>query len=368
MKVLLINEVLGTTSTGKICAQLAEQFEKDGHEVKAAYGRWGNVPEEYQKYGVRIGTDFDVKMHAVRTRLFDAHGFGSEKATEKFLRWAGDYEPDLVWLHNLHGYYINIELLFQWLKERPGIEKKWTLHDCWAFTGHCSHFTYVKCHKWRERCRNCPQKKEYPASVFLDRSGGNFKRKRKAFTGVDNLSVIVPSCWLAGLVRESFLKEYPVSVRHNEIDPAIFRPTHGTFREDHNIKGKMVLGVANVWNERKGFGDFLKLAGMLGDEYTIVLAGLTKKQIRMLPQGVIGIEKTDGQKELASVYTDADIFVNLTYEDNYPTVNLEAQACGTPCITYRTGGSPESVPDSNVVRCGDLQGICSLIKEERYRL
>ena len=183
MRVLLINEVFGTTSTGKICAQIAEQMEAEGHEVKVAFGRWPAVPEKYQRFAHYIGSDFEVKLHALQTRLFDTHGFGSKRATREFLKWAEEYKPDLLWLHNLHGYYINVEMLFDWIKKHPDMQVKWTLHDCWAFTGHCSYFTMVKCEQWKSHCSYCSQLRRYPACFAMSSVSKNFERKRKAFTG-----------------------------------------------------------------------------------------------------------------------------------------------------------------------------------------
>lgn len=364
MKVLFINAVCGTGSTGKICAELAEQFERDGHEAKIAYGRHAYVPEKYQKYAVRIGSDTDVKLHAVMTRLTDRHGLGSKKATEKFLKWAEEYSPDLLWLHNIHGYYLNYEMLFAWIKRHPEMEVKWTLHDCWAFTGHCSHFTYVKCFKWQSACEKCVQKNRYPASNLLDNSKENFLRKKKAFTGVKKLSIITPSKWLADIVKQSFLKEYSVEVVYNKIDTTVFRPTPSNFREKFGLADKKILlGVASTWDDRKGLYDFYKLSDMLDDRYAIVLVGLSDKQMQELPKKIIGVKRTNGQKELAEIYTAADVFVNLTYEDTYPTVNLEARACGTPVITYKTGGSPESAgEDAIVVEVGDIEDVARQIE------
>ena len=364
MKVLFINAVCGTGSTGKICAELAEQFERDGHEAKIAYGRHAYVPEKYQKYAVRIGSDTDVKLHAVMTRLADRHGLGSKKATEKFLKWAEEYSPDLLWLHNIHGYYLNYEMLFAWIKRHPEMEVKWTLHDCWAFTGHCSHFTYVKCFKWQSACEKCVQKNRYPASNLLDNSKENFLRKKKAFTGVKKLSIITPSKWLADIVKQSFLKEYSVEVVYNKIDTTVFRPTPSNFREKFGLADKKILlGVASTWDDRKGLYDFYKLSDMLDDRYAIVLVGLSDKQMQELPKKIIGVKRTNGQKELAEIYTAADVFVNLTYEDTYPTVNLEARACGTPVITYKTGGSPESAgEDAIVVGVGDIEDVARQIE------
>lgn len=347
MRILIINSVCGIGSTGRICADLAQQFEKDGHEVKIAYGRSGYVPEKFKKYAVRIGTDFDVKLHALRTRLFDTHGFGSKSATKKFLKWADEFNPDLVWLHNIHGYYINIEMLFDWLKSRPQTQVKWTLHDCWAFTGHCSYFTMANCNKWQTQCSNCPQIKTYPSSLY-DNSKNNFERKKAAFTGVKNMTLITPSKWLADLAKQSFLKEYPVEVIYNTIDKNIFKPTPSDFRKKYNLENKkIILGVASVWEERKGLKDFLKLAQVLDEKYVIVLVGVSDKQIKTLPKNCIGIKRTSSPQELAQIYTAADVFFNPTYEDNYPTVNLEAQACGCPVITYDTGGCRETIYTAN---------------------
>lgn len=393
MKILLINSVCGIGSTGRICTDLAQNFEKEGHEVKIAYGRVEEVPEQFQKYAVKIGDDLSLKLHALRTRILDEHGFGSKKATKEFLKWADQYNPDVVWLHNIHGYYINVEMLFDWIKSRPDMKVKWTLHDCWAFTGHCAYFTMADCEQWKAHCSSCVQKSSYPTSNFLDNCKKNFDRKRKAFTGVKNMTLITPSRWLADLTRESFLKEYEVEVCYNTIDTEIFKPAPSDFRSRYGLENKkIVLGVASVWDERKGLKDFVKLSKMLDDKYTIVLVGLTREQLedekereaeditdevvdeaviirkqggiaipanvsllyseitgkretcqKGEPLNIICIPRTNNAKELAEIYTAADVFVNPTYEDNYPTVNLEAQACGTKVITYHTGGSAETL-------------------------
>ena len=178
MKYLFVNSVCGIRSTGRICTDLAYQLENQGHEVKIAYGRVEDVPEKFQKYAVRIGNNVDLKFHALRTRILDEHGFGSKKATKEFLKWADTYDPEVLWLHNIHGYYINIELLFDWIKSRPQMKVKWTLHDCWAFTGHCSYFTMAGCEKWKNMCEKCSQKRKYPTSILIDNSRNNFMRKK----------------------------------------------------------------------------------------------------------------------------------------------------------------------------------------------
>ncbi len=365
MRVLFVNEVCGTGSTGKITCELAENYEREGHQVKIAYGRSSFVPEKYQRFAVRIGSSYDVYTHALMTRLTDRHGFYSSHATRKFLRWADSYDPSLLWLHNIHGYYVNVELLFSWVKSRPSMKVLWTLHDCWTFTGHCAYFTMAGCEKWRTHCEKCPQKSSYPASL-VDNSYTNYERKRKIFTGVHDLTIITPSEWLASLVKMSFLREYPVEVRNNTIDTGIFRPTKNNFREKYNLMGKfIVLGVASLWEGRKGLHDFVKLSSLLDPEkFAVVLVGkMTPEQQKSLPENIITIPRTESRKDLAGIYTAADVFFCSSYEENYPTVNLEAEACGTPVITYDSGGCPETVKrdDSCVVRTGDVEAVRNII-------
>ena len=363
MRILEINSVCGIRSTGRIASEIAEKYINEGDQCIVASGR-ETVPEKCAGYSVRIGGSFDVYSHFALSAVFDSHGFGSKRATKKFLKWADEYDPDMLWLHNIHGYYINIEMLFDWIKKRPDMKVRWTLHDCWAFTGHCTYFSYAGCDKWKTGCGNCPQKKEYPVSFIEDRSSRNFERKKKAFTGVKNMTLITPSKWLAALVKESFLKEYPVEVINNEIDKTVFKPTESDFKERFGIENKkMILGVASIWSRRKGLDDFIKLAGMLDDKYKIVIVGLTEKQMEKMPVGILCITRTNSAKELAGLYTAADVFVNPTYEDNYPTVNLEAKSCGTPVITYDTGGSVESVEPGMIVGQGDVEALKRKIEE-----
>lgn len=354
MKILQINSVCGIRSTGRICADLAEMLESQGHECKIAYGR-EKVPEKYKKYAVRIGSDLGVKLNALKARIFDNDGFNAKRSTKKFIEWIKNYSPDIVHLHNLHGYYLNIEMLFKFLA-KADIPVVWTLHDCWAFTGHCAYFTIKKCEKWKTRCNYCSQKKGYPSSLLFDNSSKNYEKKKKLFTSVKNMAIVTPSEWLAELVEQSYLKKYSVQVINNGIDLSVFKPTESNFRETHSLQDKkIILGVASAWGERKGLGDFIKLSKLLDDKNKIVLVGLNKKQKKNLPRNVLGITKTNNVYELAGIYTAADVFFNPTYEDNYPTVNLEAQACGTPVVTYNTCGSVESVSKENVVNQGDIQ-------------
>ena len=365
MRVLFIDEYCGTRSTGKIMCELAEQYEREGHEVKTAYGRVPFVPEKYKCFAVRIGTMKDVYLHAVMTRLTDRHGFFSQGATKRFLKWADEYDPNILWLHNIHGYYINIEMLFMWIKSRPQMRVNWTLHDCWAFTGHCAYFTMAGCDKWRTHCEHCPQRNSYPSSL-VDNSYRNYDDKRRLFTGVKDMTIITPSKWLAGLVKQSFLSEYTVEVRYNTIDTEIFRPTPSNFRGKYNLEGKIiVLGVASIWDNRKGLDDFVRLSAMLAPEkFAVVLVGLTPKQIKSLPKNIIAIQRTESQKVLAEIYTASDVLFLPSYEENYPTVSLEAQACGTPVIAYDAGGSPETLSDprSKLVKTGDIEAVKNILK------
>lgn len=364
MRVLIINEVCGHGSTGKICADLAEGYVAKGNEVRIAYGRDSYVPEPCRKIAVRIGNDWDVRMHAVRTRLLDEHGFGSVHATKKFLRWVDEYQPDLVWLHNLHGYYINIELLFKWIKQHPELEVKWTLHDCWAFTGHCSHFTAVQCDLWKTHCDHCCQKGEYPKSIGFDKCYSNFERKKQCFAGVKNLTIITPSHWLKNLVKQSFLNIYPVEVVYNSINTDVFKPTKGDVRNKYGISQKrMLLGVSSIWNDRKGWGDFIQLSKKLDDQYVIVLVGLADKQLKHLPKNIIGIKRTTDQRELAKLYSAADLFVNPSKEETFGLTTVEAMACGTDAIVLSGTACEEIVRDRGgiIVPPNDIEALYQAI-------
>lgn len=345
-RLLLINSVCGIRSTGRICADIAKEYEAKGWEVQIAYGRMATVPADCRKSAVRIGGTWAVRFHMLLTRLFDWHGTGpcSYFATRRFLKWAEAWRPDAVWLHNIHGYYLNYPLLFRWIKRHPEMEIRWTLHDCWAFTGHCSHFLWTGCTRWQTGCRRCPEKGEYPKSWLFSQAARNWLLKKRAFFGVKKMTLITPSKWLADLTRQSFLKEYPVQVVPNTIDTATFKPTPSEFRVRRGLAGKtIVLGVASAWDKRKGLDDFLRLRTLLSAHYVLVLVGLTMQQIASLPKGVMGIACTNSKKELAELYSAADWFFNPTREDNYPTVNLEAVACGCRVVTYDTGGSAETV-------------------------
>lgn len=361
MKVLMINVVCGIRSTGRICTDLAKALEEQGHEVKIAYGR-ENVPEQFQKYAVKIGSDLDVKLHGLKARLLDGAGFGSKAATKRFIKWVEEYDPDVIHLHNIHGYYINVEILFKYLKKS---RKKviWTLHDCWSFTGHCCYYTSVECKKWKNKCYDCPQKHVYPESIIVDKSEDNYNKKRMIFTSLPSMELVTPSKWLKSEVESSFLGKYSVRAISNGIDLAVFSPTVNNFKKNNSIK-KMLLGVASTWEKRKGLDDFIQLRALLPSEYTIVLVGLSNEQIANLPEGIWGLERTDSLNKLVELYSSADVFLNLSVEETMGLTTVEAMACGTPVIVYDSTALPEVVEQwsGEIVAPNDLCGVIDAIK------
>ncbi len=373
LKILQIN-TCNFGSTGSVMLSISKCAEEHDCISYVSYADSRSNRKKEVGNSLLIGSILERNMHLLLAYYTGLNGCFSRIGTKKFLEKVDNINPDVIHLHNLHNCYINLESLFNYIKAR-NIPVVWTLHDCWPFTGQCPHFTTVKCEKWKMGCFDCPQYKEYPASR-IDKTKEMYMRKRTWFTDVDSLTIVTPSQWLADLVKESFLKEYPVSVINNGLDLDIFKPTHGGFRNKYKIEDKIVLlGVSSPWSNKKGLNTFINLAESIDDNFKIVLLGLTEKQIRELPQNVLGIERTNNPREIAEIYTSADIFINPTLEDNFPTTNLEAMACGTPVITYNTGGSVEVINeytgrivesnkmDELIIRIGDV------LKEgkEKYR-
>ena len=366
MKLLQINVTANWGSTGRIAEQIGQLAIAQGWESYIAYGRGPSVSGSRL---IRIGSKWEIYWHVLMTRLFDRHGLASKRATKRFIEQIKEIQPDIIHLHNVHGYYLNYELLFHFLAEynRPIV---WTLHDCWPFTGHCAHFMEANCMQWQTLCKRCPLKRDYPASVLFSRSASNFMLKKRVVTGLKDLMKVVPvSDWLHELLNRSFMHEIPAHTIHNGIDMSVFVPRDTPSKYVQNKDNRFViLGVASVWTASKGLDDFYKLRTMLPQEnYAIVLVGVTEKQSVNLPKGIQGISRTENVDELAALYSTADVFVNPTYSDNYPTTNLEAMACGTPVITYRTGGSPEAVTEDTgfVVDQGDVRALADAIKTIR---
>lgn len=340
MKVLQINSVCGIGSTGRIATDIHSLLIKNGYESYVAYGRDKN---RYSEEAIKIGNKLSIYTHVAKTRLFDKHGFGSKLATKNFINRIKMINPDIIHLHNLHGYYINIEILFEFLRER----KKpivWTLHDCWSFTGHCTYFEYSGCKKWKTQCQQCVAKKNYPKCIIMDNSFNNYYRKMRTFADLNDITLVTPSRWLANLVNESYLKSYPLKIINNGVNLDTFKPVNSKFRDKYGIHNKfIILGVANVWDQRKGLSYFLELADKLGEDEIIVLVGLKGKQLKHIHEKIIVIKRTYNLEELVDIYSGSNVYVNPTLEDNFPTTNIEALACGIPVVTFDTGGAAESV-------------------------
>jgi putative colanic acid biosynthesis glycosyltransferase len=358
-KVLQIN-VSNSGSTGRISEEIGRVWMNNGYESFVAYGR---IRSDSSSKLIQIGSAFDKSLHGLKTRLFDLHAFGSVNATNKLVKLIKEIQPDVILLHNLHGYYVNIEVLFAYLKSinTPVI---WTLFDCWAFTGHCTYFDSVDCPKWKTQCFECPLTNEYPTSWYVDNSLDNYSRKKQIFNSVKNMRLVTHSQWLAQLVSASFLKGYPIHKIANGLNLSVFKPTISTAtKKKYNLPDNYILGVANIWNKRKGLLDFSELSKLIDDQTKIVLVGLNAREKEKLPSNIIAIPHTDSTEELAELYTNAFVFINPTHEDNFPTVNIEALACGTPVVTYDTGGSPEAIDEQTgfVVKKGDISGLAEAV-------
>lgn len=365
MKVVQINMV-DFGSTGKIMLQIADTARKNGMQVQTfstpqqsvRYRKMPTAPEGHAYYGSYVSNN----LHYVLSRVTGKYGFYSRCSTRKLIRRIKEFAPDVIHLHNLHSAFLHLPTLFDYAKKNH-IPLVWTLHDCWAFTGGCAHFDYEKCEKWKTGCHHCPLLHAYPSSK-LDCTKSVWKKKKKMFEGLENLTIVTPSNWLASLVKESFLGNYPVRVINNGIDLSVFRPLASDFRKKHQLEDKkIVLGVASPWSNKKGLDVFIELARCLPETYQVVLVGTSEKTETMLPENIIAIRRTNNQQELAQIYTAADVFVNPTREDTFPTVNIEALACGAPVVTFHVGGSPEILNET----CGitvsrdDVQGMYNAI-------
>lgn len=366
-----INVVCGSGSTGRIAVAIGENIKKNNGCCRIAYGR-GNASIHAEAF--LMTGKLQVYFHVFMARLFDKQGAYSKKATKRLIADIENYQPDIIHLHNIHGYYLNYEMLFTFLKrcQKPVV---WTMHDCWAFTGHCAHYESVDCDKWKKRCMDCPNLKGYPTAYYGGNVGHNYDRKKNLFADMEMLTIVSPSKWLQKQLAQSFFGEKKTIVIPNGINTDIFKPTVSNIKEKICPGGqKLLLGVTGIWTKNKGFDDFIRLRSLLSDEYVICLVGVSKKQKNQLPKGIIGVERTESIAELARYYTAADLFLNLTYEDTFPTTNMEAIACGTPVLTYKTGGSPEIIGENCgfVVEKGDVKKAawmitCQLQGKEYYK-
>lgn len=352
-----------TGSTGTIAEAIGIIALNKQWESYIAYGRF---PRPSQSKLIRIGSDLDTLLHGIETRLFDRHGLGSRKATRNLIKQIETIRPDVIHLHHLHGYYINIVLLFEYLAN-AGIPVVWTFHDCWSFTGHCAFFDFAGCDKWKSECNHCPQLREYPQSLWVDRSKKNFHLKKELFTSVPQLTIVSVSRWLDGLVHQSFFKNTSHIFIYNGINLETFKPS-GDFvatKRKYKVDGKfLILGVATTWDRRKGLSDFIELSKRLRQNEQIILVGLDDKQIKELPENIIGLSRTDNKNELVELYSASDVFLNLSEEETFGLTTVEAMACGTPVIVYNKTASPELVqPETGmIIEKGNIDGLNSAIE------
>lgn len=364
---LQISLEVNSGSVGRIAEQIGQVAIAHEWDSYITYAR-NHLPSHSKT--IKIGTKSDIYWHGIMTRLFDSHCLHSTRATKKLIKQIEKIKPDIIQLHHIHGYFLNMQVLFNYLSSisTPVV---WVFHDCWAFTGHCPHFEYVKCDKWLTQCTNCIQKKVYPKSIFKDRSFKNYTLKKLLFTSVSNLTIVPVSQWLENIVKKSFLQNLPIMTIQNGIDLNIFSPQSSQIT--YAVRNKLgltknsfiLLGVASTWEQRKGLDDFFQLYNIIPKVWTIILVGLSKTQVKKLPNGIIGIERTENVAQLAALYSMAAVFINPTWEDTFPTTNLESLACGTPVITYRTGGSVESISEETgyIVEKGNVDAIKKCIVE-----
>lgn len=339
MKVFQINVVANSGSTGTIAEGIAATLMQDGWDCYTAYGRWAN-PSKTNLY--RIGNCWDIYSHYLLSRIYGKHGMGSVKATKRLIKEIERIKPDLIHLHNIHGYYVNYPLLFQYLSS-INVPVVWTLHDCWAYTGHCVHYAEVKCRKWVNGCFDCPRLSDYPKS-FRDNSAENYLQKKKFFTSLKRLVIVPVSEWLGEEVRRSFLSVYPIKIIQNGVDVAVFHPVVSGVKRMYGIGERFfILGVATRWDERKGLVDFKELSKLLANDEVILLVGLDKKQIASLPDNMIGLQKTEDVTQLVELYSSADLFINFSTEETFGMTTLESMACGTPVLVYNSTACPEIV-------------------------
>lgn len=378
MKVLQINITYKIGSTGRIVDGIGKVVEKHGDEAFAAvaYSCDELNKKVYPFYSKKKADRASLKNIAI-SRITGKMGYRGKRKTEKLVQWIERIKPDIIHLHNFHGDWLHVETLFRYLKSK-NIPVVWTLHDCWPFTGRCSHFVLCGCEKWKSGCYGCKNKMVYPYTYFFDFSKQMYADKKNWFCGLKNTRIVTPSAWLSGYVNESFLNQYDVGVLHNGIDTTHFYRKIVRVFPNIDMSKRIILGVANTWTKNKGIYDFIHLNELISHEqYQIVLVGVNNRTKKMLPSDIVTIAHTNSTDELAELYSLAMCYVNMTYLDNYPTTNMEAQCCGTPVITYLTGGSPENVIPGYgaVLEQGDIDGIMyeiqraeSLAEDDRYRL
>lgn len=351
MKIVEINSG-NFGSTGTIMLLIKDEAILRGHEVTLCYPSTRTSIKKFVDDVLFIGNRYSRNLGLRMAALLGTAKFSHTYTTLKLIKQLKKINPDIVHIHNLHPSYLNIPLFFKYLN-RSSAKTVWTLHDCWPFTGHCPHFEYIGCAKWKVLCKECPLHKEYPAS-WIDDSTRMHLLKKDSTVSFHKLTIVTPSVWLARYVKQSFLGNKRIEIINNGIDLSVFKPTSSNFKDINGLSNKkIVLGVSFGWNNKKGLDVFIELSRKLPDSYKIVLVGTTSDIIPMLPSSIFAIERTSNQKELAEIYSAAFVFVNPTREENFPTVNMESLSCGTPVITFKTGGSSEIIDDKTGVVVGE---------------
>lgn len=360
-KILQINVVANSGSTGKITEKIGDLIIANGWESYIVYGRWARESKS-QLY--HIGNRIEILTHGLLSLFFDLHGRGSIFATRNLISYIKSLQPDIIHLHNIHGYYVNYSLLFDYL-ETLNIPIIWTLHDCWSFTGHCVHYTAARCNKWQNGCKDCPNRWDYPKSL-TDNSYKNYIWKKNAFTKSRNLTIVTVSKWLKEEVEKSFLNKYPITIINNGIDICTFKPKPSNIRQKYRIEKKfMILSVATQWVKRKGLDDFIKLSKIISNDICIVLVGVTNKQISKLPHNIVGIQRTEDVEEMVKLYTTADVYVSFSEEETFGMTIIESMACGTPAIVYNSTACSELINNKvgYVVNVHDVESAYSCVME-----
>ncbi len=343
MKILQINAVYGFASTGRTCSEMTEVLLSWGHKVCTLSTANHGIAEN----NLLIGTKLDRKIHAYMSRIFGLQGYFSRASTRKMIRFIDDYKPDIVHLRNLHGNYINLKMLLGYLAKKD-IATVVTLHDCWFYTGKCTHYTLDKCMKWQSGCNNCPRLKKDNQSWFFDRTGKMLNDKYKYFSKIPRLAVVGVSKWITDEARRSILKNADIiDSIYNWIDIEKFKKYDDadTLRGKYGLEDKyIIISVAAKWGNGKGLDKFIELSQKLESDEVIVLVGTMPDDI-VLPSNVIAVGRTDSTEELAKWYCTSDVCISLSKEESFGKTVAEAQACGTPAIVFNSTALPELVGD-----------------------
>ncbi|MDO9154789.1 MAG: glycosyltransferase [Paludibacter sp.] len=373
MKVFIINTIENSYSTGSLASGIGRKAKEQGWQVYFAHD---NEINSSDFKSIRIHNSKLSKYLHIHffTWTLDLHGLGSWLATYNLIRKIKKIKPNVIHLHNIHGYYINIYLLFKYLA-KADIPIVWTLHDCWAMTGRCTHFSYIGCEKWKTQCEKCPYKAakyEYAVSHKVDNSRINYNLKKKLFTSVKEMTMVPVSNWLGGIVEESYLSKYRIKVIQNGIDLKLFHPVQNVtkIKTKYGLNGKFILlGVASAWTKMKGFEDFIKLNSLLSDEYKIIMVGLSDQQLLSFPSDMIGVKKTKKINELVEIYSVADVILNLSYQESFGLTTIEGFACGIPGIVYNTTASPELITSETgyVVEPNNLDQLLDAINKIKHK-